>query len=80
MTIEEVVFEMRVHLAERKSPRDHIVPAGNWRELLTGAWSYDRFKRAVQKQPAGAKLWQVYIKARNKHLALHKQALPSQGR
>lgn len=75
MTIEEVVFEMRVHLAERKAPEDELVPAGNWRELLPGEWSYDRFKRAVQKQPGGATLWQVYLKARKNRLELYKQAL-----
>jgi hypothetical protein len=63
MTIEEVMFEMRVHLAERKKPHDKLVLTGSWRELLPGEWSYERFKWAVRSQPGGKELWAVYTQA-----------------
>jgi hypothetical protein len=75
MTIAEVVHEMRNHLKERTAPQDELIPAGHWRELLRGDWSFDRFKLAVQKQPDGRELWKEYIATRVQRLELYKQAL-----
>jgi CRP-like cAMP-binding protein len=75
MTPEQVIEEMRKHLAERKGPEDHLVLTSTWRHLLDPDMPCDMFKRRVRAQPGGKELWADYTRTVKKRRQQFEAAL-----
>jgi hypothetical protein len=75
MAIDQVIWEMRMHLAERKKPEDHLVLTSTWRHLIDPNMPCDMFKRRVWAHPGGKELWAVYTRTVKKRRQQFEAAL-----